>query len=149
MNIDIIKSVYDLKQQKEKLEKQIEDLNLQVKVLDTAINNQSSVILNDMKNEKRTEFKIDDLIVSFMQKRTATFNDLDVINYLKTNNLNQFINVKETVAKTPLNKELKNNIQLKEALSPYMGETTTDYVVITDSIHFEKMKEHINENKNK
>jgi DNA-binding transcriptional MerR regulator len=146
MNIDTIRQIYDLKKQKEILTTKSDELTKQISSLDEQITALSSSVLQDMKTEKLQEYNIDDLVVTLMAKHSSNINE-GALKYLTDNNYMQFVDTKQSIKKNPLNKELKTNTTLKEALSPFMSDVTTEYVVVTTAENTEKMKEHINESK--
>jgi hypothetical protein len=147
MNIEKIKHLFSLKQEKDELQKQADDLDNKIKAIDALIDDDSDFVLQDMKAEQQKEFMADDLVVTLLSKHSYNMSDTSILDYLEKNNLSQFIDTKKSIKKNPLNKELKTNTELKEALSPFMTETTTDYVVVTTKENADKMKEHINESK--
>lgn len=146
MNTETIKQIYNLKKQKELLTTQSDELAKQINSLDEQINILSSSILQDMKTEKLQEYNIDDLVVTLMAKHSSSISE-GALKYLTDNNYMQFVDTKQSIKKNPLNKELKTNTTLKEALAPFMSDITTEYVVVTTVENTEKMKEHINESK--
>lgn len=140
--------VYALRLQKEALEKQIEELKSQVVELESQIDPLNQEILNDIDEQGVVEliFEDDDLTINKFSKETKGYNEVETIKYLKEHNL-PFINVKETLNKKDLNKELKTNKELEESLKPLYEIKTTSWVVVTNLENHTKMLEHINEGK--
>lgn len=78
---------------------------------------------------------------------TGYADEFGVINYLKENGYPQYVNVKESLNKKELNKELKTNASLKEALNSMITTSHTEWATVVTSENYSKVLEHINESK--
>lgn len=147
-----IKTIYNLKQEKEKIEEQIgkyqsliDELKTKIKDIDANITSNSKILCESMKNNNLDEYKIDNLVATFFKKTTQMYLDeAKVINVIESMALNNLI--KKTLNKRELTKELKTNDALRTQLIPLTVDSLTEYVVVTTDEKTERMKQHILEN---
>lgn len=142
-----VSKAYSLREQKKALEAQIEELSVQVKNIEDQLKPIDAELLKSIKKEKKDELEFDGLFLNLFCKTSNGYtNESDVIKYLKSNNLNDCVSVKESIAKKELNKKLKADADLKNALSKYIIESKTEYITVTDKENHDKMLEHIKDN---
>ena len=147
---ELIKSAYELGQQKDALEAQAEEIKNNLTAVGEQIEKVKGQILTILKDSNENEVSIDDLFANVFRKENIGYtSDADVIKYLKENGYSKFVKVKttESLDKNPLKKELKLNESLAKALEGYTVKTLTEYVVVTNAENHQKMLEHINEGK--
>lgn len=149
---ELMENIYKLKQEKEQLEKQQEELKNKISALEAQIDEYNNTILESMLKDEIETFADDttDLVATLFTKTTTGYLDEKaVLKYLHDNNLNEYITIKESINKRALNAELKTNNFLNESLSKdnWIGTSTTKYVVVTTKENTEKMFEHIKEGK--
>ena len=146
---ELMKQVWELKQEKENLEREQEELKNKLSAIEEQITGLNDTILNDMLEAETESFEDNetDLVATLFTKvNTGYLDEKAVLNYLKENNLSQYITVKESINKRALNSGLKADKTLNESLSKdnWIGTSTTKYVVVTTKENTEKMFEHIN-----
>ena len=150
MNKELIKEIYDLSVEKEKKEFELNNLKTSISELDTLISAKKDALLADMLNEGLEQDKEGDLIASVMHRPNVGYSDeAAVIAMLKESFSGNYTKTKitESIDKNALKKALKTDIALASALAPYVLNSTTDYVVVTDEANYQKMLEHINKGK--
>lgn len=148
-----VKYVYDLNKKKKMLQSSIDEyqslidgLKAQLSPIEKEISEKSQELLSYMKAGNLTEHRVDEAICTLMSRQNTGYTDeLAVINELEKLGYTACVNIKKSLAKKVLNKELKTNTQLVEALSPYINNTKTEYVVVTNEYSLNLMREHMKE----
>lgn len=111
-----IKTYAELQEQKELLESQLSDLK--IKIIEAMSEN----------GEVMTETS-DGLVAKIIKRDTYKYVDeTQMISYLKTNNLLQFLT--EKINTTTMNKELKSKSALSEELKNYYTHTVQDALTV-------------------
>lgn len=144
---DQVKLVYDLKKQKEELEAKKAEIDSQIKKLDDEISKNSSELTTKLSEEDCKEIRYNDLdlVITLEAKESKIFDDVQALKYLKEHNLLDCIKVVESIKKQELNKLLKQDIKLDEALKSMYSIKSTPYIVVTNFENDVKRKEHIAE----
>lgn len=128
-----------LKNNKAELQKRLDELNTE--------------ILTEMINSGQKEIETEDHIFATHYSRTEfTYGDEKaLLNHLKEYGLDEYVNYKTTttvsINKNALKKDLKAKPELKESLKEFVGDKTTDYVIVTNAETRQKMLEHMEEGK--
>ena len=151
LNENISKS-YQLRQQIKDLENQEADIKARKAILESELDLIDSDLLAEIKTLGKQEIEANGLFLNHFKKVTVGYtSDSDVLKFLKDNGFNSLFKTKVTEAldKTAIKKELKTNEALKEALSQYIVEKLTEYVVVTDAENHQRMLEHIEEGSKK
>lgn len=138
--MEIIDSdIEKLKNNKNELQKRLDELNLE--------------ILSEMVKEDKREIETEDHIFANHYTRTEfTYGDEKaLLGYLQEYGLTDYYNIKTTttvsINKNALKKALKTKQDLKESLKDFVGDKTTDYVVVVDAETHQKMLDHMEEGK--
>lgn len=135
---------YELKSEYAEIEKQKKELDEKAKALEAEIDEINASLLSDMKANGAIESKVGDVYVNLMRRESIGYDDPDaVLGYLEANGLGNLIRVKRELDKKAINKEVKCNGALAEALAGMTSKKVTEYVVVTDSENHRKMLEHI------
>lgn len=168
---NLIKRIFALKQnievkdaEKEKLKKEMETVTADTKVLETELQKLNAELLEKMLQTKTVnadgvvevkDVTVEDLVATYFCKSEFSYGDeTALLKHLKADkDLSKYVKVvttvKESIDKTALKKDLKADANLKESLKDYVGDRTTEYVVVTTEENHKKMLEHVEENKNK
>ena len=140
LDIDRIDSeIQKLKEEKEKAEKELAEVN--------------TLLLTEMLGQKKDEIETDDHIFAnyFCKSEFSYGDEKALLKYLQEKGLTPYINTKitttVTINKNALKKDLKENKELKESLSQFVGDRKVEYVVVTNYENHQKMLEHIEEGK--
>lgn len=144
---DLIKEIYQLKGEKEALEKNLESLKKSIADLDAAISEKSDEVLAYMLENGIKEEEADGIFAIKMHRSNVGYADEKaVVTILKEKFNGQYIRTKTTEAldKIPLKKAIKENKELAEALEGQTINTSADYVIVTDAANREKILEHLN-----
>ena len=151
---ELVKEIFDLKNQKEKMETELQEKETYYKAiisdLDSKIELKEKDLLTAMKTLDNKEVEVDNLVATYFSKENVSYtSDSDVLNYLKENNYTTLINSKttESLNKNALKKALKTDLDLSKALEKLTIKTVTEYVVVTTKENHIKMLEHIDNNK--
>ena len=147
----LIRTIYNLKREKENAERVVADLKLKIADLDENIDSLSSTLLREMQSSETKELKIDELVATVFKRENIGYkSDEDVLKYLKENYDGKYIKTKitESLDKTNLKKAIKTDAALAKALEDMTVTNVTEYVVVQDIINNEKMLEHIAANTN-
>ena len=147
---ELIKEIYQLKQQKKDLEKEQEDIKSKVNTIDTEIEGKQKLLLEKMKASDKKVVDLGDIVAETFSKENISYkDDKDVLKYLKDYNYTSLITTKitESINKNNLKKELKTNETLRQALDSMTVKSITEWVVVTDKENHTKMLEHIEDNK--
>lgn len=150
MTEELIKEIFDLKNQKKELEDKQNFYKEEISKVDTEIQLKEEALLNAMKDTKQTELVVNDIYATYFSKENVGYtSEKDVLNYLKENNYTTLITTKttESLNKNAIKKALKEDAILNEALKNLTTTTLTEWVVVTDKENHEKMLEHIEENR--
>lgn len=145
-----IKKAYDLKLKSEELQKKQEELKTELTTIQTESDSLLNEILIEMKNESLVEKENDDLVAQYFCKNEFSYGDeKNLLSKLQELSLNQYIKVvtttKTSIDKISLKKALKTDLSLKESLKDFVGDRTTEYVVVTTKEKHQRMLEHIEE----
>lgn len=146
---DVNKS-YNLRQEIKSIDEKMEELKKQKEELETQLDLVDLGLLNEIKILGKQEEEFDGLFLNYFKKSTVGYtSDSDVLKYLKDNGFTSLFKTKvtESLDKNAIKRELKTNEALKEALSQYIVEKLTEYVVVTDAENHQRMLEHIEEGK--
>ena len=149
MQEELIKQIFDLKNQKKELEEKQSWYKQEIEKLDTEIDAKQKDLLNAMKEANTLEIDLGDIVATCFSKENVSYiSDKDVLTYLKDNNYNDLITTKvtESLNKNALKKALKDNTDLSSALEALTVKSVTEWVVVTDKENHQKMLEHIEEN---
>lgn len=144
---DLIKEIYQLKGEKEALEKNLESLKKSIADLDASISEKSDEVLAYMLENGIKEEEADGIFAIKMHRSNVGYADEKaVLTILKEKFNGQYIRTKTTEAldKIPLKKAIKENKELAEALEGQTINTSADYVIVTDAANREKILEHLN-----
>lgn len=147
---NLMKSIYEAKLEKEKLEKDIAEIKEKIESLDKYIDQNSTELLNEMTLNDQTEYQHDDLIAERFVKESIGYTDeAAVLEYLKNTYDGKYIRTKitESLDKNQLKKAIKSDNELAQALDSMTSRKTTEYVVVTTIENHQKMLEHMNESK--
>lgn len=149
-----IDEIYSLKQEIETKEKQKESLDEDIKRLQQALDEHSQALLEDMKEQNQIEYTNDNLVATYFAKDEVKYKDeKEVMKWLQENGYSQFVKTttttKVSLDKNPLKKEIKTNSELAKQLESMTIKYKSEYVVVTTVENTERMKQHINENKEK
>ena len=147
----MIRTIYNLKREKENAERVITGLKLKISDLDENIDSLSSTLLKEMQSSEIKELKIEELVATVFKRENIEYkSDEDVLKYLKEKNEGKYIKTKitESLDKTNLKKAIKTDAALAKALEDMTVTNVTEYVVVQDIINNEKMLEHIVANTN-
>lgn len=139
-----LKNIYDeLDEQKKKLDEKMKDIESQYKPL-------GDELVELMKQVEEVEHHNNGIVASLMHKEGVKYVDENAT-ILKLMELGRadMIRVKQELNKVALNKALKNDVELSEALGAVIEKTSTDYIVVTTEEKHERMLEHIKENTTK
>lgn len=146
----LINCIDTLQKQNEFKEKTINDLKEEVNKTNNDIDDLKQKLILELEEQNKTEFYFDDLNACIFSKENVGYKDeAEVIKWLNQNCQSNFVKIKttESIDKTALKKELKNNIDLANDLSQFLEKTITKYVVVTTKENHQKMLEHIKEGK--
>ena len=147
----LMRTIYNLKREKENAEKVIAGLKLKISDLDENIDSLSSTLLKEMQSSEIEELKFEELVATVFKRENIGYkSDEDVLKYLKENYDGKYIKTKitESLDKTNLKKAIKTDAALAKALEDMTVTNVTEYVVVQDIINNEKMLEHIAANTN-
>ena len=150
MQEELIKEIFDLKNQKKELEEKQNYYKEEISKVDTEIQLKEEDLLKAMKDAKETELVVNDIYATYFSKENVGYtSEKDVLNYLKENNYTTLISSKttESLNKNALKKALKEDVNLSNALKDMTITSLTEWVVVTDKENHEKMLEHIEEGK--
>ena len=150
----LVKNIFSKSAEVEAKQKQIEQLEKEIEELNATINDDKLNLLNHMKEEKQEVFEEGDLVAQSFAKNEFSYGDEKaLLSKLQEMKLTQYVKVvtKTTVSidKNALKKDLKTNNELRESLKDYVGDRSTEYVVVTTKENHQKMLEHIEEGKKK
>lgn len=135
---------YELRKEASEIERRKGELNARAKEIEAEADAINASILSDMKGIGAVESKVGDIFVNVMRRESIGYDDADsVIDYLESNGLERLIRVKREINKAAINKEVKSNKPLAEALAGMTSRKVTEYVVVTDSESHQSMLEHI------
>ena len=82
----LIRTIYNLKREKENAEKVIAGLKLKISDLDGNIDSLSSTLLKEMQSSEIKELKIEELVATVFKRENIGYkSDEDVLKYLKEN----------------------------------------------------------------
>ena len=136
--------------------KELEELQAYIKELENCINDNKTILLEIMKEDKEVEYKLscedDTLFANLFTKNEFSYGDEKaLLTKLQEMNLTQYIKTTTktttSVDKNALKKDLKTNTSLKESLKDFVGDRLVEYVTVTNSENHQKMLEHIEEGK--
>ena len=147
----LIKKAYSIQKEKNLVEKEINKLKERLTELDASYNAAKDILMSAMVSSNLLESMDQESGVSatICTKESVNYSDEDaVISYLKENGYSDCINVKESIAKKELNKQLKLNEDLKSELNAFLVTNVTEYLTIMDEHARNSMNEAIN-NKSK
>ena len=147
----LMRTIYNLKREKENAEKVIAGLKLKISDLDENIDRLSNTLLREMQSSKIEELKFEELVATVFKRENIGYkSDEDVLKYLKENYDGKYIKTKitESLDKTNLKKAIKTDTVLAKALEDMTVTNVTEYVIVQDIINHEKMLEHIAANTN-
>ena len=147
----LIRTIYNLKREKENAEKVIAGLKLKISDLDENIDSLSNTLLKEMQGSEIEELNFEELVATVFKRENIGYkSDEDVLKYLKENYDGKYIKTKitESLDKTNLKKAIKTDTVLAKALEDMTTTSVTEYVVVQDIINHEKMLEHIAVNTN-
>ena len=150
MQEELIKEIFDLKNQKKELEEKQNYYKEEISKVDTEIQLKEEDLLKAMKDAKDTELVVNDIYATYFSKENVGYtSEKDVLNYLKENNYTTLISSKttESLNKNALKKNKKEDVNLSNALKDMTITSLTEWVVVTDKENHEKMLEHIEEGK--
>ena len=135
---------YELRKEASEIERRKGELNARAKEIEAEVEAINASILSDMKDIGAVESKVGDIFVNVLRRESIGYDDADsVIAYLESNGLDRLIRVKREINKMAINKEVKLNKPLAEALAKMTSRKVTEYVVVTDSESHQSMLEHI------
>lgn len=148
-----VKYVFELNKKRKVLQAEIDEhqhmidaLKSQLSPIEEEVSEKSKELLAYMKAGNLVEHKVGTAVCTLITRQNTGYTDESaVINELEKLGYTTCVNIKKSLAKKVLNKELKTNTQLVEALSPYINNTKTEYVVVTDEYALNLMKEHMKE----
>lgn len=152
---ELVEEVYNLKEEKRQNDIQINDLKEVSVRLQEKIDEKENHVLEYLQENNLKELEYSDIesvadgLVAAKFSRTGfSYGDeKDLISYLKKNNLDNYLKTKttESLDKVKLKKDLKLNESLATMLGDRVGDTLTEYVVITTKPNYKTMLEHIDE----
>ncbi len=146
-----IQEAYAIKSGMEEIDKDMEKLKNNKAELQKRLDNLNAEILAEMIKNGNKEVETEDHIFANHYSRTEfTYGDEKaLLKYLQEYGLDEYINCKTTttisINKNALKKDLKIKQDLKESLKDFVGDKTTDYVVVANAETHQKMLEHIND----
>lgn len=148
----IISDIYNIKAYKEILEKNKSDLDNKIKSLENDLSAKENILLTMLNENDINEYLCEDsnLVAARFSKSSSNYLDeKSILDILKSKYNGNFINTKitESIDKKSLKKQIKVDKDLENDLKDFMEAKTTQYVVVTSKINYDKMKEHINESK--
>lgn len=129
MQEELIKEIFDLKNQKKELEEKQNYYKEEISKVDTEIQLKEEDLLKAMKDAKETELVVDDIYVTYFSKENVGYtSEKDVLQYLKDNNYTTLISSKttESLNKNALKKALKTDTSLNEALESMTIKSLTE-----------------------
>ena len=110
---ELIKEIYQLKQQKKDLEKEQEDIKSKVNTIDTEIEGKQKLLLEKMKASDKKVVDLGDIVAETFSKENISYkDDKDVLKYLKDYNYTSLISTKitESINKNNLKKEFRHHL---------------------------------------
>jgi len=121
----------------------------EIKAARNEANGIKAELLKEFLENNINEKEVGDVIASIGVTSTTGYDDEEAVKkYLSDNGFNDFLKVEVSIKKKELNKELKDNAALKEAINPFISTKQTKYLVVTDRENHEKMLEHRLKKKN-
>ena len=144
-----IEEAYKIKEEIEKINQEIKSLEEKKKVLENQYEEINPSLLDWMITSNTKEVETEDhIFLNYFTRTEFTYGDEKaLLKYLQDNKLNDYINSKTTttisINKNALKKDLKEKPELKESLKDYVGDKTTNYIVITNEENHQKLFEHI------
>lgn len=148
----LIEEIFELKQNKEKLTKQLDKLKEEGTEIDKLIDNKQSELLKEMKEINTKEITSDNgniIATLFKRENDGYKSDAEVLKYLKEHYSGKFIKSKitESLDKVNLKKAVKDDENLAKGLEGFIEKTISEYVVVTDKENHKLMLEHIEKGK--
>jgi len=147
---ELIDLIYAAQQALTAEEKIIEKAKENISSLEESIVNNKAELLSLIQDDKPIE-KDDKVAIRMHRPNVGYTDESAVIKWLKENFNGKLVKTKitESLEKNPLKKELKTNQKLIEGLKPFIVNSVTDYVVVTNKDNYQKMLEEIKEGKEK
>ena len=140
----------ELKKKRTELEAEKAKLDAQLKEIQSNMDILEADALETIEDMGVDAYTYDGMTVSLMCRNSRQYDNVEaLISELKAQGLNQLVRVKEELNKVELNKALKDDDELNDLVNRYSKESQTRYVVITSEENTQKMREHINESKQK
>lgn len=161
--LELIRDIYSKQQELDDISNKMKEMAKQVEDLTASINSEKKELLDYMLTTKKPnddgvlyvpEIDEGDLVASYFCKSEFSYGDEKaLLSKLQEMKLDNYVKVttKTTTSldKVALKKDLKTNNELRESLKDYVGDRSTEYVVVTTSENHEKMSKHIEESMKK
>ena len=145
-----INKVFELESLADSKEADKKKLEEEIKNARNEASNIKAELLAEFLENNINEKEVGDVIASIGVNSTTGYDDEEAVKkYLSDNGLGDFLKVEVSIKKKELNKELKDNAALKEAINSFISTKYTKYIVVTDRDNHDKMLEHKLSKKNK
>lgn len=145
---ELIELIYTKQKQQDEIKAEVSKLTEENKALDNEIKTLKGELFNLLSGEE--PYKTKDLVaVKCHRTGTGYGDEKGLIKWLKENLEGKYLRVKTTeeLDKNAFKKGLKEEDSLYSKVEQYITPTTTEYVVVTDSTNYEKMLQHVKEEK--
>ena len=145
----LIKAAYAIKEGIACVESDMQKLKESKTRLETRLEEINSQLLKGMIESNQREIETDDHIFAthYIRNEFTYGDEKALLRYLQEYGLDDYISTKTTttvtINKNALKKDLKIKQDLKESLKDYVGDKTTEYVVVADAETHQKMLEHM------
>ena len=145
---ELVELIYTKQKQQDEVKAEVSKLTEENKALDNEIKTLKGELFNLLSGEE--PYKTKDLVaVKCHRTGTGYGDEKGLIKWLKENLEGKYLRVKtiEELDKNAFKKGLKEENSLYSKVEQYITPTTTEYVVVTDSTNYEKMLQHVKEEK--
>lgn len=154
---EMLKKIVALQEEKEKVDQEIESAKAKSSELENEINELKAQVFEKVKEteEFKSEGKVDKelaegiFVTTFAKSSIGYDDEAAVIKYLSDSGRNELLTVKTTLNKKEINKAVKTDSKLKEALDSMTTTSTTEWCVVTKADNHQRMLEHIEKNTEK
>lgn len=144
-----INKVFELESFADSKEAEKKAIDAEIKAARNEADEIKTELLKEFLENNVNEKDVGDVVASIGVTSTTGYDDEEAVKkYLSDNGFNDFLKVEVSIKKKELNKELKDNAALKEAINPFISTKQTKYLVVTDRENHEKMLEHRLKKKN-
>lgn len=144
-----INKVFELESFADSKEAEKKAIDAEIKAARNEADEIKTELLKEFLENNVNEKDVGDVVASIGVTSTTGYDDEEAVKkYLSDNGLGNFLKVDVSIKKKELNKELKDNAALKEALNSFISTKQTKYLVVTDRENHEKMLEHRLKKKN-